>query len=147
MSLSFKCIIIAGIVIFGCIGMTNAEVYKWIDKDGVERFSNFESDIPPGIPFEEHNEVIFDPTADAEREKHDKKVMEAVDKEEAEMMKEEQSEEEQAVQKEKSEVPAPTVIVEEEDEDDYWREHEARREKELHDTNKLYNRGLITFNY
>ncbi len=136
--------IIAVLIFCAGIGFSNAEVYKWVDKDGVEHFSDYKTDIPEGTPFEAQDETLFDPAADAARQKQDQKTMEAVNKEESEMISETKKEDEQAAQRNKAEAPAPTVIVEDEDDDDaYWRDHEARREKELHDTNKAQeHRGV-----
>jgi uncharacterized protein DUF4124 len=116
------------------IGFSYAELYKWVDKDGVEHFSNdpSPSDIPPDTSVETADETLYDPAADAEREKQDKKTMKAVNSEEAAMEKASQKADEQAAQ---PPAPAPSVVGE--DEDVYWDEHDARREKELHDKDKL----------
>lgn len=121
------------------IGFSNAEVYKWVDKDGVEHFSDYKTDIPPGTPFEAHDETLFDPAADAKREAQDKKTMEAVDQEEDQMISETKREDEQAAQREKAEKPASTVIEKEGDDNDdiYWRDHERRRAGELNERDQF----------
>jgi len=135
-----RILFIVAILIF-CVGIgfSNAELYKWVDKDGVEHVSDYESDVPPGTPVETAPEVAYDPAADAKRKAQDKKTMEAVDQEEDQMISETKKQDEQAAQSEKPAAPstqAPTVIIDDNDEE-YWDEHEARREKELHDTNRL----------
>jgi hypothetical protein len=138
--------IIAILVFCAGIGMSNAELYKWVDKNGVEHVSDYETDVPPDTLVETEPEIAYDPAADAKREAQDQKIMEAADNEEDQMIRETNKEDEQAAQAEKPVTPAPaTVIVEEGDdvyydedgEDAYYDEHDALREEELHDTNRL----------
>ena len=133
--------IIVVMVFCAGINVSNAELYKWVDKDGVEHFSNDSSDIPSDTSVETADEILFDPAADAEREKQDKKTMEAVDKEEVGMERASQKEDEQPAQ---PATPAPTVVVEDEDEYyDYYDAHEARRERALRKKDRLNDSGRI----
>jgi len=137
-----KRIILIIVLMVFCAGfnVSTAELYKWVDKDGVEHFSNDPSGIPPDTSVEAADEILYDPAADAEREKQDKKTMKAVNAEASEMERASQKADEQAAQ---PTTPAPPVVVEEDD-DGYYRDHEARRKKELRDTNKLNDPGHKT---
>lgn len=126
--------IIVLLVFCAGIGLSNAELYEWVDKDGVKHFSNDESDVPPAISFETEDEIPYDPEADALREKQDKKKMEAVNAEEAEINRVSENADEQAPQ---TAAPASTVIIEEDHYHDGYQDHERLRERELNDADKL----------
>jgi hypothetical protein len=117
------------------IGLSDAKLYQWVDKDGVEHFSNSIPENPPNSMVETEQEIPYDAQADAEREKQDKKTMEAVNSEEAAMENESKRAEEPAATPATS---SPPVIIEEgEHFHDVDENPDAHREETLHDTNRL----------
>jgi hypothetical protein len=99
------------------ISLSDAELYKWVDEDGIEHFSNSKPKVSPDTPVETEPEIPFDAAADAERQEQDNKIMEAVNLEKIKMESEDKKTEKQPVQ---TESLAPTVIVEDDnDNQDY----------------------------